>query len=113
MGKSINKWEFAVLCDELRNVRLKAKLSQVELAQKLGVSQTFVSASELGFRRQDLLQLMAWCAACGTTALVYMKAVYDAIDRSRVASRRRPPPPPERKPRNRRVAPSRKRKRAD
>ncbi|MBE3559546.1 MAG: helix-turn-helix transcriptional regulator [Ktedonobacteraceae bacterium] len=49
----------------LRQIRLDAGLSQVELAQLLGLTQPFVSKYEQGERRLDLLELRQICRAVG------------------------------------------------
>ena len=67
MEKSIHTREYAALLDLLRQARLDAGLTQVELAQRLGQSQSFVSKAEVGERRLDLIQLRTICAALGTT----------------------------------------------
>ncbi len=46
-------------------LRRRAKLSQTELARRLKRDQTFVSKSERAERRLDVVELLAWCQACG------------------------------------------------
>jgi len=48
----------------LRALRKKRGLTQVELAQKLGRPQSFVSKYESGERRLDILELQDICKAC-------------------------------------------------
>lgn len=47
----------------LRELRLKKRLHQADLAARLGRSQSFVSNVEGGQRRLDLLELRDWCRA--------------------------------------------------
>ena len=56
----------------LRHYREKAGLRQVELAERLGRPQSFVSKYESGQRRLDVVELKAICDAVGvsTVALV-------------------------------------------
>lgn len=54
-----------VLWALLREVRLEAGLRQVDVAEKLGVPQSFVSNYEKGERRLDLLELRRVCEAVG------------------------------------------------
>ena len=61
MEKSPFTREHKVLIALLREKREKASLTQEELAQRLGVSQSFVSKWERGDRRIDLVQLREWC----------------------------------------------------
>jgi transcriptional regulator with XRE-family HTH domain len=49
----------------LREMRLEAGLNQVELAERLGADQSFVSRYERGERRLDLVELDEICTACG------------------------------------------------
>jgi len=42
---------------KLRQARLEAGLTQVQVAEKLGKGQTFVSKCELGQRRVDFVEL--------------------------------------------------------
>lgn len=49
----------------LRSYRDRAGLSQVEVAQRLGRPQSFVSKYESGQRRLDLIELDAVCRALG------------------------------------------------
>lgn len=51
--------------DLLRQARVDAGLTQVELAAKLGKPQSYVSKAELGERRLDFLETLDYCAACG------------------------------------------------
>jgi transcriptional regulator with XRE-family HTH domain len=67
MDKSIHTDEYRALLEVLREARLAAKVTQVELATRLGQSQSFVSKAEVGERRLDLVQLRTICHALGTT----------------------------------------------
>ena len=49
----------------LREVRLDAKLRQVDLAERMGQPQSFVSKCESGERRLDILELRSLCKAVG------------------------------------------------
>jgi transcriptional regulator with XRE-family HTH domain len=40
-------------------------VTQVELASRLGVTQSRVAKVELGERRVDIIELRAWCLALG------------------------------------------------
>ena len=56
-----------VLLALLRQVRLDAKLRQVDLAERLGQPQSFVSKYESGERRLDILELRSLCKVVGIT----------------------------------------------
>lgn len=49
----------------LRQARLNAGLTQAEVAMRLGKSQSFVSRSESGSRRVDVVELQAFAAVYG------------------------------------------------
>lgn len=55
--KSIYTREYAVVLRLLRQAREKAGLTQVDLAKRLGQTQSFVSKIECGDRRLDIVQL--------------------------------------------------------
>lgn len=48
----------------LRETRKHANLTQVELAQKLGRGQSYVSKVERGEQYIDLVEFLDWCRAC-------------------------------------------------
>jgi transcriptional regulator with XRE-family HTH domain len=49
----------------LRQVRLDAGLTQLQLAEKIGQTQSYVSKYENGEQRLDLIELDAVCKAVG------------------------------------------------
>lgn len=49
----------------LRQVRLDANLTQSQLAEKVGQTQSYVSKYENGEQRLDLIELEAVCKALG------------------------------------------------
>lgn len=49
----------------LREVRLKVGLRQVDLANRLGTPQSFVSKYETGERSLDIMELLSICNALG------------------------------------------------
>lgn len=55
--KSIYSEEYRRLCAILRQLRLDAGLTQVQVAERLGVPQSFVSKYESGERRLDVVEL--------------------------------------------------------
>lgn len=67
MNKSIHTPEHGRLVALLRQLREQAGLRQEELAERLGVNQTWVSKYEVGERRLDLVQLRCVCRALGVS----------------------------------------------
>lgn len=51
----------------LRQVRLDANLTQSQLADKIGQTQSYVSKYENGEQRLDLIELEAVCKAVGVS----------------------------------------------
>jgi transcriptional regulator with XRE-family HTH domain len=65
MPKSTFTPAYALLLERLRTLRREAGVSQVELAQRLGKNQAFVSTAERGIRRVDLIEFYAIVRALG------------------------------------------------
>lgn len=78
--KSIDKPEYEVVYSLLRTLRMRAKLSQIALGERLGRPQTFVSDCELGARRLDALQLREWCEACGSTFTEFARRLDETLE---------------------------------
>ncbi|QNJ91193.1 helix-turn-helix transcriptional regulator [Mycolicibacterium fluoranthenivorans] len=67
MEKSIYSAEYLRLCTLLRQLRREAGLTQVEVAERLRVPQSFVSKYESGERRLDVIELRYVAEALDTT----------------------------------------------
>ncbi|WP_165986995.1 helix-turn-helix domain-containing protein [Caballeronia sp. SBC1] len=67
MQKSIYTEHYALLLSTLREGRKAAGLSQVELARRLDLTQSFVGKCERGERRLDAIELRNWSQALGLT----------------------------------------------
>jgi transcriptional regulator with XRE-family HTH domain len=67
MEKSVHTREYAVLLRLLRETRRAAGFTQVQLAERIGESQSHLSKMERGEVRLDLVQLRTICLALGTT----------------------------------------------
>lgn len=70
MEKSIYSAQYQQLCALLRQSREDAGLTQVEVAERLDVPQSFVSKYESGERRLDVIELRHVAEAIGTTVEV-------------------------------------------
>lgn len=66
MQKYIARSKQRALLSLLRSIRKEADLRQVDVADRLGQPQSFVSKYESGERRLDLLELELVCDACET-----------------------------------------------
>jgi transcriptional regulator with XRE-family HTH domain len=75
----------------LRKIREEAGLNQTTLAEKLGKPQTFVSKSELGERRIDLLETLDFCEACGVSGGELIERLGKTSDPSKKRAKRRSP----------------------
>ena len=84
MEKSVFTREYAVLLETLRDFRRAAKVTQVDLAKRIREGQSFVSKSERGERRLDVVQLREICFALGTTLPEFVAAF-----EKRLSSKRR------------------------
>lgn len=73
MNKNIFTKEQEQLQELLRQVRIDAGLRQSDLAERLGVPQSFVSKYESGERRLDLLEVRQICEAVGLSLLDFIR----------------------------------------
>ncbi|TLH66797.1 helix-turn-helix transcriptional regulator [Mycolicibacterium aubagnense] len=69
MEKSIYSEQYQQLCTLLRELRREAGLTQVDVAERLEVPQSFVSKYEIGERRLDVVELKHVAEALGTTLI--------------------------------------------
>jgi len=63
MEKSIHSAQYGVLLQLLRTTRTRAGITQKQLAELLGESQSFISKCERGERRLDAIELRSFCKA--------------------------------------------------
>ncbi len=68
-----------VLLRLLRQIRTDAGFRQVDLAERLGQPQPFVSKYESGERRLDILELRALCLAVGITPQEFFDRLDEAL----------------------------------
>ena len=57
----------------IRSVRLRAGLTQQDVAARLGLPQSYISKCESGERRVDVIELNDICRACGTDLLSFVQ----------------------------------------
>lgn len=80
MPKSLHSPGHRRLTRLLREVRTEAGLTQVELADRLGRTQSFVAKVEGGERRVDLIELDDICKALGIGLVEFVQR-FDAAGR--------------------------------
>lgn len=80
MEKSAHTAEYAELLALLRAARNKAGLTQVELSQKLSLTQSHLSKIERGEVRLDVIQLRAFCNAIGVPWLHLLRDLEKRIE---------------------------------
>lgn len=62
----------------LRQVRTEAKLTQEQIATRLGQTQSYVSKYESGEQRLDLIELEAVCEAVGISLPEFVRRYLEA-----------------------------------
>jgi transcriptional regulator with XRE-family HTH domain len=73
MPKSVFSNDYGVFLDELREARHRARLTQVELAEAMGVTQTYISKCERGERRLDIIELNEFCQGMGIRLSTFVR----------------------------------------
>lgn len=63
----------------LRQVRTDARLTQTDVAQRLGQPQSFVSKYESGERRLDILELRGVCQVLGISLPEFIRRLEQAL----------------------------------
>jgi transcriptional regulator with XRE-family HTH domain len=77
MDKSIFSRDYEVFLGRLREARRASRLTQAQVAERLGQTQSFVSKCERGERRLDLVEARAFCVAMGVSFTDFV-AAFDA-----------------------------------
>lgn len=72
MPSSAHSPDYQIFLERLRAVRMRAKLTQAEVARRLGKPQSYVSKSESGERRVDAAELAAFAAVYGVPVKVLL-----------------------------------------
>lgn len=89
MEKSTFTPEYAVLREQLVQVRHVAELTQRELARRLDVPHSWVAKVEAGERRVDLVELCLVVIACGGDAEAVCGQLAGEIVRMRLKRQRK------------------------
>lgn len=77
MDKTIFSGDYEVFLRRLRDARHRAGMTQDQLAERLGQTQSFVNKCERGERRLDLVEARAFCIAMGVSFAEFI-AAFDA-----------------------------------
>jgi len=79
MEKTLYHREYRILLDLLKEARLVRDVSQIELADRLGMTQSMVSKCERGERRLDVIELRQWCQAIDIPFPLFVERFKDAL----------------------------------
>ena len=82
MEKSIYSQEYSLFLELLRKARESKGLTQTEVAERLGQTQSFVSKVERGERRLDIVELRAFCSALGLSLLKFVEEIERVLGRA-------------------------------
>lgn len=74
MLRSRNSSRYRQFSNALRRVREDRSITQVQLAKRLRVTQSWISKVERGERRLDIVELEIWCKAVGITLHEFVAA---------------------------------------
>ena len=80
MRKSIYSQDQELLQALLKELRVNSGLRQVDLADRLGNQQSFVSKYEAGERRLDILELRTVCRALGIGMNEFITRLEDKLN---------------------------------
>jgi transcriptional regulator with XRE-family HTH domain len=79
MKKKVYIAQRSRLVSLLREIRIEAGLTQMELAERIERDQTFVSKYESGQRRLDVLELREICQSVGVTLEEFVRRLEKAL----------------------------------
>lgn len=83
MEKSVFTNDYKTFLAVLRDTRKAAKVTQEELATRIGQTQSFISKCERGESRLDVLQLRGICRALGTSLPAFVNRLEARLVRKR------------------------------
>jgi transcriptional regulator with XRE-family HTH domain len=76
----------AAFAAELAQLRLQAGLSRHALAEGVGIQPGDVDLSEAGQRRVDVVELLHWCQACGSSLDAFAERMHRRLALARLAA---------------------------
>jgi len=80
MLRSLHHADYQKLRDSLKSMRMKAGVTQVQMADALGVGQSFVSKIERGESYVDFFLYVQWCRTCDTSATQTLKQLLATLE---------------------------------
>ena len=83
MKKTIKEIQQGKLQTLLKQIRQDKGIRQVELAEKLGVPQSYISKYESGDRRLDILELRHVCDALGISLQEFIRKLEDSLNETK------------------------------
>jgi transcriptional regulator with XRE-family HTH domain len=83
MDKSIHLAQYATFLKTFREARRRKSITQVDLAERVGETQSFISKCERGERRIDLVELRTFCAAMDITLDEFVSQFQRMLKRTR------------------------------
>ena len=86
MPKIVSRDAYLALAKIIEDARRDAGLTQTELGARMGVGQKFISMIEIGGRRVDALELLAFERALGLEKFALLKRVLMCGDRRKAQS---------------------------
>lgn len=79
MEKTVVSKDYRVLLDLLKGMRERGGITQIEMASRLGMTQSMVSKCERGERRLDLIELRQWCVTGLEVPLLEVVGAFEAL----------------------------------
>ena len=83
MNRTSKKNQNEILLKLLKRIRQEKGIRQIELADRLGVPQSFVSKYESGDRRLDILELRLVCKEIGISLEEFIRELEENLNETK------------------------------